>query len=321
MEIHPKFAHWLSLAKITPGDETIRKWWSAIDTFVPAREDIVNLVTLAKELDPSLVRDTKFLKAIQTADASFLPSYSIGLAVLAATKLYVLIDADADQVSDFATLLTAVSISTLEKHPAHLLDLASLAESKISDWSRDRAEWDLLVDHDAEDVEIEQLRKLVAVTAEESNLLWWLFGRHSKDTKQPLSELSTAGLPLIVGKELADLTTILPGPVGIIAFADRALSDAAKSSAGTVVLEQTVKALPSSWIDSFIKAWGTPAFGHLCRVSQAIAASKDVAATKWPAVFSKTTGWTKGQKLEANQLANLFYRERLTVRAWELAKP
>ena len=48
---------------------------------------------------------------------------------------------------------------------------------------------------------------------EESDILWWLFGEYSRDLEQHISELSLSASCIIVGKELADLILVFPGPI------------------------------------------------------------------------------------------------------------
>jgi hypothetical protein len=319
MDIHPKFSHWLSLAKITPGDETIRKWWAALDGFTPDRNDVVTLVGRAGQLDPKTIKDTRFLPAIQQADAAFLPTHKMGLAVLAATKLHVMIEKDDTLLDDFAKLLTAVAFPAFEKQPAFLDDLSALAESKFSDWSRDRAEWSLVQATYVLEPKLDDLRRVVAVSAEETNMLWWLFGGRSRDLDVLFSEVSADSIGLLAAKELADLTTLLPGPPSIKAIADRAIQQGRPKFVGPLLLAQSIRSLPDTWKTAFGTNWAARPYLPLCRVAHAISDCTNITAAKWPGVFADLTGWSKDHKLPAATLANLFYRECLVPRAWQHA--
>lgn len=317
MDIHPKFSHWLSLAKITPADETIRKWWAALDAFTPDRNDVVTLVGRARQLDPKTINDTRFLPAIQQADAAFLPTQKMGLAVLAATKLHVMIEKDDTLLDDLAKLLTAVAFPSFERHPAFLKDLSDLAESKFPDWSRGRADWSLVQATYVPEVDTDELRCVVAVSAEETNMLWWLIGERSRDFEVPFAEISADSIGLLVAKELADLTTLLPGPPAIKAIADRAIQQGRPRAIGPVVLAQAIRSLPDNWKTAFGTNRATQPFLPHCRITHAICGYANATATKWPGTFAGLTGWPEKHKLPVTTLANLFYRECLVSRAWQ----
>ena len=48
-----------------------------------------------------------------------------------------------------------------------------------------------------------------------------LFSEHSRDAQRPWATLPPAALPIMAGKELGDLTQVIPGPVAARAFLDR----------------------------------------------------------------------------------------------------
>lgn len=319
MEIHPKFSHWLSLAKISPPDETIRKWWTALDGFNPTREDLVKLVSHARLFDAKATVDSRFLRTIQQVDAAFLGTHKMALAVLATIKLHVVIEADDLPIANLATLLVAVAFPACETQPPFRKDLSVLAESVIDAWSHNRADWSLVQSPTNPECELDDLRRVVAVSAEETNILWWLFGEESRDLGASFASLPAQALGLISAKELADLTTLLPGPVGIKAFLAHVLKRGSLKATEKTLVAQSVKALPKQWKDSFGTQWElVPARMH-CRVANAITGSASVSSAKWPSTFAALTGWPQEHKIAAVTLANLFYRECLVMRAWRQA--
>src|SRR5437016_5348889 len=58
-----------------------------------------------------------------------------------------------------------------------------------------------------------QFANAIDVHREESDILWWIFGEHSRDLKKRMSELSLPFAALVSGKELADLIRVIPGPL------------------------------------------------------------------------------------------------------------
>lgn len=67
------------------------------------------------------------------------------------------------------------------------------------------------------------LERADAVLLEESNIVWWIFGGHSRDAGQPFSDLPSGFAAVLAGKELADLTRIVPGPKAAPAYLDKQL--------------------------------------------------------------------------------------------------
>jgi len=71
---------------------------------------------------------------------------------------------------------------------------------------------------------------------EESNILWWVFGEYSRDLKQPMVALGLPTTCLIGAKELADLTTVLPGPLAASAFLDKMIRAATRKLPSSTTL-------------------------------------------------------------------------------------
>ena len=153
---------------------------------------------------------------------ALLPKQKLAVAALAAAKLHIIVEQD-PALGEFAALLSVVNFPSFETQPAYRTDLAALAEKTLTDSSRARANLDAVVKQLEENTEAEagNLERVLAVTAEETNILWWIFGGRSRDTHEAFEEIADEVIPFVAAKELADLTTLLPGHVAICAFADR----------------------------------------------------------------------------------------------------
>lgn len=68
------------------------------------------------------------------------------------------------------------------------------------------------------------LERADGVSLEESNIVWWVFGEHSRDLSVRFSELPSGFAAIIAGKELAELVRILPGPKAAPAYLDKQLN-------------------------------------------------------------------------------------------------
>lgn len=79
---------------------------------------------------------------------------------------------------------------------------------------------------------------------EETNILWWLEGRSSRDLDTPWASLSKEAVPLIAAKELADLTDIALGPQDAAALLHRVV---VAVKAKKVTIETCVNATPDRW--------------------------------------------------------------------------
>jgi hypothetical protein len=67
------------------------------------------------------------------------------------------------------------------------------------------------------------LERANGVLLEESNIVWWVFGEHSRDIEVPFPELPSGFAAIVAAKELADLTLMLPGPKAAPAYLDKQL--------------------------------------------------------------------------------------------------
>ena len=120
--------------------------------------------------------------------------------------------------------------------------------------------------------------------------------------------------PVIAGKELADLTRVIPGPVAAAAFLDRIvrLSDSAKTSKA-IKVKDAIDKTPREWREQY--QFKTGGFEDLAPVSNAIKLSLTVSdGDDWSAAFEKSTAFEASSKLLPNALAYQIFLERLLVR-------
>ena len=308
MDIHPKFAAWLASANITPDDTILRKWWAGLEEFQVTAQDLVSLVQLANGADAITVGASRFHSTLQKHDTALLPGQKMAIAVLASAKLHTLLEVD-DHLTVLAALLSGVSFPLFETQPSYRVDLAKRAEKSLNYFSRARADLDAIVLRAEQGSEKEpesgELERVLAITAEETNILWWIFGGRSRDTNKVFADYADEVIPFVAAKELADLTTLLPGHAAISAFADRVCQTGRAKMIENVAVTAAIKKLPETFVASLSQRWENHACLPLCRLTREI--------------MGQPAGWGKAKKLRTTDLSLLFYRECLVPRAWDNA--
>jgi hypothetical protein len=320
MDIHPKFSTWLAGAQITPGDEVIRKWWAAISELPVNRETIVSLARSAFRRDAETSFETAFAAAIQKHDAGFVPG-PVAISLLAATRLAV----ELQQPSVPLVYLVAFAIlggsSGGHSNQVCLTELGSQAEKTIEIGSKTRANWEYVRTGEGDENNLDNLRTAIGVCSEESNILWWLFGQTSRDLNREFGAIAEESVAIVVGKELADLTMILPGPFGIAAFADRACRTNREKLHDQLDVAAAIASLPVPWKTAVAASWKDAPVQALAPIARAISSSIQIQGSKWPSEFARATGWSKTYKLSHVQLALLIYRESMLLKAWTQLAP
>lgn len=315
MDMHPKFATWLASANITPNDDVLRKWWAGLDAFQATASNVVSLAKLAKEADATTVAASDFHASLRAHDAALLPAQKLAIAALATVKLYTIVEKDS-ALGDFAALLSSISFPAFETQPAYRADLTVLAEKSLAESSRDRADLEPLIDRlerdsdeeseeSEEESDLDGLERILAVTAEETNILWWIFGGRSRESNEAFADIADEVIPFVAAKELADLTTLLPGHAAIRAFADRVCQTGRAKLPKTVLISAAVKKLPEAFVTGISKQWNGHSCLPLCRLTREI--------------IGQSSFWGKSYKLPVADLSQLFYRECLVPRAWKKA--
>src|SRR5207245_2823811 len=113
-------------------------------------------------------------------------------------------------------------------------------------------------------IKFQKLQLEFPIVSEESNMLWWLISETSRDVNQRWSEMPLGMVCTLTGKELADLTRIVPGPIAARAFLDRAIRSGRDKVAATISITDVVNDTAKTWRDSyFAKALPTGLEGIL----------------------------------------------------------
>jgi hypothetical protein len=141
---------------------------------------------------------------------------------------------------------------------------------------------------------------------EELQMLWWLVGERSWDLDCAFDAIPSDAQPLVLAKEMADHTEVLPGPPSVKGLLSRAGLRGRKKLAITAA----VNAAPNEWLEGVLDEEEyspvvTPIHFALKR-RQETGTGPD-----WIANWSSVTGIAAKHEMTCLMLGLLFYRERL----------
>jgi hypothetical protein len=354
--VHRNFADWYRAASLEPKADELQKRWQGIDAFAKGSSgaDLPKLARLFYGLAPrDATFEERFRAPFKAADDAFAmegnaaelrvlagatlvrhfdfgggwaAGAALGLAVPACVGLRLppvggMVELAAAELSRRSALLrrgTGRPLPRLDVGQALQTVKTALQGNQVPNAAEpltgvlqqfakavgQLAEW-------AEQAEEEQrLRK------EESDVLWWLAGAHSRDLGLPLSDLKSPSGCLVVAKELADLTGALPGPYAAEAFLDNALRLAHPDLKAPVSVADAVAACPPEWRAALAASDGLEEVLDLCPAHTAVRKCVESDGKKtWQTAFQAAAGFKATVKLKPLDLALQTYRERLLARA------
>lgn len=161
----------------------------------------------------------------------------------------------------------------------------------------------------AQNTFVRTLSQTLAMQDEELNMLWWLFNGYSNDFQMPFHDVPRQRRSLLYAKELADLTSILPGPSSAQALLSRAGLDGDQETIATVINEA-----PLSWSRPLVEK------APLSPVSMPLhfgiaRAAETGPGNDWIANWNAVTELDANAPIQSLSISTLFYRERLLVRS------
>ena|SRR5450830_557392 len=160
-----------------------------------------------------------------------------------------------------------------------------------------------------EQTSFEKIANHLKIKDEELDMLWWLTGQRSVDLDCSFEEIPVEAQSLVMAKEMADMTHILPGPVSVKGLLSRAgLKDKKK-----IKLVNAIKAASPEWAQHFLEENEySPVimplhFGLQRRL-------ENDGGDEWIGNWSSVTGIAANFETSPLALGILFYRERLQAR-------
>ena len=156
------------------------------------------------------------------------------------------------------------------------------------------------------------------VLGEECSMLWWIFGAHSRDLEKPFTSLPPDSLSLFFGKDLADLTRIIPGAQSIPALMHKAFTQADVDAAEEIELKTIVDHAPWEWRSRWIKETDVGDLRGIAQCLPAVAASIEVGKEgNWQEIVKRRDGVHPEARLTKLDWARLCHCECLLLRECE----
>lgn len=160
----------------------------------------------------------------------------------------------------------------------------------------------------SQDEVTDALDRFLRVQDEELDMLWWLTAKRSEHYNCDFDEIPVDAQPLVLAKELADMTGDLPGPVSILGILSRAGVRADKA----IVVVDALNAAEPEWLQRVIgektpSPVTTPLHDGIRRQLET------GQGRAWTEAWAATVGVSADYGLPGLTLAQLFYRECLLI--------
>jgi hypothetical protein len=159
---------------------------------------------------------------------------------------------------------------------------------------------------------IQAMETFAAIQYEELQLLWWLFGGHSKKLGVPFADVAADAQPVVLAAEVADATQFMPGPESVKPILSRAGLKERKKTAVAAAINAVDAGLLRGLVE---EAAPSPVIRPLhFAIHRKLEAGDDAS---WVANWAAVTGLDAEAALPGIQFGNLFYRERLGLQFGE----
>jgi hypothetical protein len=308
------FYDWHRDLGLEPNNETSPRHRKVISEYTPTAKEIISLARFFYGFDSQGNSLETFGKALQEIDTNFsMQRDKQYLVLFAGAELISVIQRDLDrQLADLAALCLVCGAVQGARTAVPVPEMPQIAARHIESRARNRAAVPTEQGGEEAELRIVRLEREMAIVSEESNMLWWLVSEYSRDRNEPWKKVEAA-TPIIAGKELADLTRVIPGPVAAAAFLDRIVrfSDSLKKA---IILKAAVESTPRAWRETNQFQAG-PGVEDLAPVNKALKLSLTVSdGDDWSPVFQRGTALETDSKLLPTPLAYQVFLERLLAR-------
>jgi len=319
MSMNSDFGDWYRAAGIRPESIPLSKRWEAVESLDVDAGEISLLAQVFYRLNPSDPEfPRRFRKAFNETDPSFAMSGNDReLMVLAGAGLVDAIDRRARDIADLAAFCLVCG-AVQNVRAADIPQIPEIAAKYLSKRSVERAKPKQDGEEDNELApELQKLLLEFPIVSEETNMLWWLISETSRDVSKRWSEMPLGMVCTLSGKELADLTRILPGPIAARAFLDRAVRSGRDEVADSISVADVVNKTEKTWRGSHFSKSLPAGLEGILPVTHAVILSVHASEDKaWRPIFKTATGIAATAKTSPDAISHQFYLEQLAVRSF-----
>lgn len=151
------------------------------------------------------------------------------------------------------------------------------------------------------------VQRYVLVQDEELDILWWLLGNHCNDLGLSFLEVPPEQRPLAIARELAKLTTVLPGPSALPSL----LTRAGVLAAPRLPIAAAVQGMPAKWVAAALGEFSVSQSDRYTKpILFAFVRHQELEGNDgWIQGWSMLTGLDPTAELNPLQLAETAYRE------------
>lgn len=154
--------------------------------------------------------------------------------------------------------------------------------------------------------------RIILLQQEEIDFLWWIINSSSKYYQKHFTELGISTACLVIPKELADITQVLPGPSTAAGFIDSALSKFTEEERSGISIQKIVNEAPREWRKDIVANVNAD---PLLPLHFAITKSLETESLKdWISLFESKCKLKASKKLVPSLMSNQFYQERLLLK-------
>jgi hypothetical protein len=316
MTIHPEFSEWFHQAGIQHSSEVLQMRWAGLQELEVQKVEVVPLTELFFGFfDGNEAFLAEFRESFRETDSSFrMRDNNREVSVLAGAALAYAMEGDSPALSDFVSLSILSCAAQNMRKPPCVRAIPERAATFLARRTVDRRKAETA----AEDEDpLTDLRHELAVIGEECNILWWVIGETSRDTDKPWAECSTGECALLAGKELADLTRIIPGPAAARALLARVLTNGKSKPRQKIGIADAITSTPASWRGAFAKAGCPSVLRRVRPVARAIELSVEHGENDaWIALLRGSIQIDPAAKIPPYDLAYQFFMECMLAAEW-----
>jgi hypothetical protein len=338
-----EFAQWLVLALPGASSDLVKKRWDGVtDTSTrigDSTTDVLDCVRLALALPVGNGVEKSFRASFIQRDPSFAPaSNALEIQILAGACLVSVMRADGSVAAVAALGLLAGDACGARRTDQNkvFIEIASRERKRFSTRDDNEDAWPTMsagaaeaIRSNAAEADADRMYQVASYAVdlsafgergflrlrEEASISWWVLGQFSRDFDQPVHDLPAKAAPIVLGKELADLTRTEVGPVSTNAVLWRMLT-LIKKNPGATTFAAAIEACPADWLGTWIGDIGDgAAIDALTPVLAGVSARQAAGGAEWNAAFLRSARLDADRDCDALALAVQIYFECLLVRA------